>query len=314
MLRTSLLAGAAALALSTAPAQATVFDQDMARARDMAPQGQGFETELAREYRAFFLFEADEMYDWFDADHFAEKALSANAGERVPPEVLEHWNIEGEEFLRELEAARAKLTAALDQGGADTAPREAAVAQARFDCWVEQQEEGWQWDHIEACKGQFEQAMFELDAALNPPAPAPQAPQTSAVPEPDYVPVTEQLQVYFGFDEAVITPEARTEIDRFIASIEDKSKVEVVVTGHTDRAGPSDYNQALSERRAEAVRSALVEEGLSIRSLEELNLAAKGESEPAVATPDGVAEPANRRVVLQGFGLQISTQSSHLTD
>lgn len=314
MLRTSLLAGAAALAFAAAPAQATVFDKDMDRARAMAPQGQSFETELAREYRDFFLFEADEMYDWFDADHFAEKALSANAGERVPPEILENWNIEGEEFLRELESARGKLTAALDQGAGEAAPREAAVAQARFDCWVEQQEEGWQWDHIKACKGQFEQAMFELDAALNPPAPAPQAPQTAAVPEPDYVPVTEQLQVYFGFDEAVITPEARTEIDRFIASIEDKSKVEIVVTGHTDRAGPSDYNQALSERRAEAVRAALIEEGLRIRSLEDLNLAAKGESEPAVATPDGVAEPANRRVVLQGFGLQISTQSSQLLD
>ena len=311
MQKRNLLGATALLAIVlAAPAQATIFDRDMERARAMSVDGQTFETALAREYRDFFLFEADQMYDWFDADHFAEKALAANGGQRVAPEEIGNWNIDGEEFRAELASARAKLTAALDLGAAEAAPQEAAIAQARFDCWVEQQEEGWQWDHIKACKTQFEQAMVDLDAALNPPAPPPTP--TAAAPEPTFVPVTEQVQVYFDFDEAAITPEARAEIDLFVNSIEDKSKVEIVVTGHTDRAGPEDYNRALSERRAEAVRATLVEEGLSISSLEELNLEAKGESQPAVETADGVPEPANRRVVLQGYGLQAATQTSQL--
>ncbi len=68
------------------------------------------------------------------------------------------------------------------------------------------------------------------------------------------------------------------------------SKVELI--GHADRAGSARFNMALSHRRAEAVKAALLELGVKI----EIVVTAKGESTPLVPTPDDVQEPQNRRV------------------
>ncbi len=288
------------VAAMVSPAAASTWDNDMERARAMTATGTSFEKVLAREYRDFFLFEADKMYDWPDADHFAEKSLAANTGQRVAPETISDWDIEGTTFVRELESARAKLVTALSLGAAELAPEQAGVAQARFDCWVEQQEEGWQWDHINACKNQFDAAYDNLTLAMVPPV----VPQAAKAPTLEFVPVTEELVIYFDFDDARVSPQSKTSIDRFLETIADRTKVEIVVTGHADRAGSDLYNRQLSERRAEAVRSELIEEGLIIRKLDDLALQAKGESDPALATADGVREQLNRRVVIQGYGLQ----------
>jgi OmpA family len=69
--------------------------------------------------------------------------------------------------------------------------------------------------------------------------------------------------------------------------------VRISATGHADRAGPEDYNMALSLRRADAVREALITSGVSPDAI---TVAGRGESEPAVPTPHGVKEQANRRV------------------
>jgi OOP family OmpA-OmpF porin len=66
-------------------------------------------------------------------------------------------------------------------------------------------------------------------------------------------------------------------------------------TGHADRSGSEDYNMALSLRRADSVREALIAGGVSADTI---TVAGRGESEPAVPTADGVKEQANRRVVI----------------
>ena len=70
---------------------------------------------------------------------------------------------------------------------------------------------------------------------------------------------------------------------------------EFSVTGHADRAGSEDYNAALSIARANAVKGALAARGVADGSV---SVAGRGESDPAVPTADGVAEQANRRVVI----------------
>ncbi len=61
--------------------------------------------------------------------------------------------------------------------------------------------------------------------------------------------------------------------------------VRLTATGHADRSGPDSYNQRLSQRRAEAVREVLIREGVPAGEIE---IFARGESEPLVQTPDGV--------------------------
>ena len=63
--------------------------------------------------------------------------------------------------------------------------------------------------------------------------------------------------------------------------------------GHTDRVGSVEDNDRLSIQRAESVRDQLVKAGIAASMI---SIAGRGEREPAQATADGVAEPANRRV------------------
>lgn len=306
MLRNFLLGGIASsfvlLAGGANAAYVPVYGDEMDRAREMQPGGTGFEDYLAREYRDFFLFEADEMYDWIDADYFATKALMANEGRNVQPEDPSEWDID-EAHMSELVGARRDLMDALLGGGRERAAEEAAIAQAKYDCWVEQQEEGHQPTHIAACREDFLTAMANLERALQP-EPAPQA---AAQPETRMV-IGEELArtiLYFEFDRAEINQSAQTQLDSFVEQMKGRGlqNVGIFVEGHADRAGPQGYNERLSERRAEQVRQALLDEGIQVLDIDEMKTAWQGETQPAVATPDGVPAQANRRVEIVARGM-----------
>jgi outer membrane protein OmpA-like peptidoglycan-associated protein len=65
------------------------------------------------------------------------------------------------------------------------------------------------------------------------------------------------------------------------------------IAAHTDTVGADASNQALSQRRADAVRDVLIARGMPA---EAITTAAYGETRLAVPTPDETAEPLNRRV------------------
>lgn len=96
---------------------------------------------------------------------------------------------------------------------------------------------------------------------------------------------------FFDFDSSVLSSDAK----RIIKASFDAggANAQYDVTGHADRAGSDAYNNALSKRRAVAVKRELM--SLGVRS-GNIIVRAKGESEPLVPTADGVREPQNRRV------------------
>jgi outer membrane protein OmpA-like peptidoglycan-associated protein len=104
---------------------------------------------------------------------------------------------------------------------------------------------------------------------------------------------TPSYLVFFDFDKSTLTKEAKDIIKKVSAEVKEKKVVRLEVTGHADRAGSEKYNQGLSERRAQAVKQELIKLGVTDA---EIATFAKGESQPLVATPDGVKEPQNRRV------------------
>ena len=79
-------------------------------------------------------------------------------------------------------------------------------------------------------------------------------------------PVTRQYSLsadaLFDFDEATLRPKGRTSIVRLSRDLQTVSYDSVDVTGHTDPLGSDVYNQDLSERRADSVRTELVQEGV----------------------------------------------------
>ncbi len=278
MLRMKVVGAFAALGILAGCASLSdINNVDAVRGMD-AGGGTPFNQGLFMEYKELALFEADQMGDWPDAGLFARKALAAANNDVVLPEELADWHLP-EDKVGELTDARARLMAALEATARAKAPTEASHAQGRFDCWVEQQEENHQPDHIAACRDEFYAALEALEAAMQP-EPAPMA-----APEP-YI-------VYFAFDSSEIDAEGMTQIDAAVSAAQRMGIIDFSVTGHADRAGPEAYNLALSLRRANAVRDALVAKGILSQNI---SVAGRGEAEPAVPTPDGVREPANRRV------------------
>ncbi|MTW05269.1 OmpA family protein [Duganella ginsengisoli] len=118
-----------------------------------------------------------------------------------------------------------------------------------------------------------------------------------------YAPLLAQLPkgaavftVYFETDTENLVPESAARFAQIRDELAQRPAPEVVVIGHTDRAGTAEYNDALSLKRAERVRQLLLEAGIPADSI---SVAGRGEREPAVATGDGKAELRNRRVEIR---------------
>lgn len=251
---------------------------DIQKIRTTEPSGgTPFTQALTKEYRDLSVFEADEMYDWRDAGWYARRGLASARGELVTPQDPAERDLPAD-TLPEINSTRARLIAALDGGGRDAKPEVAARAQARFDCWLEQQEENFQRDHISACRDELLAALTELEAKPAAPAPVAAAPAT--------------YLVLFDFDKSNINAAGKSVIDQVIADYNSNKATAISVTGYTDRAGTPAYNLKLSERRADSVRAALIAAGIPA---EAITTAWKGETENAVPTADGVREQANRR-------------------
>lgn len=134
---------------------------------------------------------------------------------------------------------------------------------------------------------------FAADEPKAAPAPKPAAAPAPAPTPAPAAPKPEEFIVFFDFDSSALTPEAVGILKSASDAAKQGNFARIVLTGHADRAGPSDYNFGLSRRRADAVKAELVRLGVSST---EITTEAKGESEPLVPTADGVPEAQNRRV------------------
>lgn len=132
-------------------------------------------------------------------------------------------------------------------------------------------------------------------APVAAPAPAPvpvAAPAPAPVVKPAPAPIKNFL-VFFDFNKSDITPEASKIITQAVDTAKKGGSTRVDLTGHADRSGPDKYNMALSLKRANAVKAAMVKQGIPA---DQISVVGKGETQPLVQTPDGVREPQNRRV------------------
>ena len=256
--------------------------------------GSPFTQALASEYRDLANREQNVEFDYADALHFARKGLATTAGEIVLPEPVSDWNLKPE-HVEELNSARSQLILALDRGAREASPKQAATAQARFDCWIEQQEEDWQKKEIASCKKEFFDALNALGTAVAPPAADENVmPPVSATPEPVGVmaPETAKYLVFFDFNAAKVDAGGSSVIDSVATEIKKQNLKAVNIIGYTDTSGTKKYNKRLSAKRANSVRDALVARGVDANLLV---VDSKGEDNLMVPTADNVREPANRR-------------------
>jgi peptidoglycan-associated lipoprotein len=101
-------------------------------------------------------------------------------------------------------------------------------------------------------------------------------------------------RVFFAFDSSTLTPEARAILDRQSAWMGQYGSVKVAVEGHCDERGTREYNLALGERRATAVRNYLVAKGVAADRLSTISY---GKERPEDTGADETAFARNRRGV-----------------
>ena len=171
-------------------------------------------------------------------------------------------------------------------------------------------------------------AVMECDPDLVPkPAPAPAAPPPApkaAAPAPKPAPapapaaaapkrcdatVTLSADEAFEFNKATLKKSAMDDLDKnVVAKVPNCSKLEMVlISGHTDRLGSSQYNQKLSEKRADAVKAYLIKKGVDGSKIETMGM---GKTLQIKSCPDGKDRKAlisclapNRRAVIEIKGM-----------
>jgi outer membrane protein OmpA-like peptidoglycan-associated protein len=132
----------------------------------------------------------------------------------------------------------------------------------------------------------------EPEAAPPPPPPPPAAPVPPPPPPPPAPKRIILRGVNFDYDKSNIKSEFVPILDEAAQTLKDNPDINVRIAGHTDSIGSDEYNQRLSERRAQAVKQYLVSKGIAASRL---STEGRGEQEPiAPNTKDGRDNPEGR--------------------
>ena len=208
------------------------------------------------------------MYDTKDAGHFARKALKAADGQKPTAEYPQHWNIKFDH--QRVKDARKRLNALMARGAVHKAPYLAARAQANFDCWVEQLEEGWQLSHINKCRRHFHKAVLALEHKL-----------------------TRPFIVHFDVNESTLNTHDLEKVTTLIKEADRLDAPLASVVGYADTTGSPQHNMKLSLDRADQIAKILIDAGYPE---EKIARSAYGEKRLAHVTKDNESNRKNRRV------------------
>ncbi len=302
--------------------------------RRVEPVGTPFQKALSRHYKEFAISE-EKQYDWTDSMHFADKGLRAAYGKDVEPENPAHWDIAANK-APEIQLAYESLNKVLAGGVVETKPEIAARAQYYFDCWLEQQEEGWQEVDISYCRDGFKDTMDtllgresdeEIVAEIkdeevvveHKTEEKPQLPQEPAkeveAEKPAVAPVMADAAAKEDEDAGQLMAAARDNMFSYVVFFE-KKQSDISAAGKKAiddvlsmaKAG-GEYTFILNshtDRVGEDIenqkltedRAKIVRDALVRGGIDtdDIKIYAFGESDIPVKTADGVDEPANQRV------------------
>ena len=156
-------------------------------------------------------------------------------------------------------------------------------------------------------------AIEECDGALKKaPPPPPPAPPPVAAPAPMPAPapapvapvatsekVTFAADAFFDFDKSVLKPEGKAKLDDLVSKMGGINLEVIIAVGHTDAIGADAYNQKLSVKRSEAVKSYLVSKGVEKNRV---YTEGKGEKQPVADNKTAEGRAKNRRVEIEVVG------------
>jgi len=212
---------------------------------------------------------------------------------------------------------------------AAVAPMSSAFAQAttapgRIDNWRNVDQNVWKNGTRELCwRDNFwtpATAVADCDGALKPvvapapapapvapaPAPAPVAPAPAPTPAPAAIApvpssekVTYAADAFFDFNKADLKPEAKSKLDDLVSKTKEINLEVIIAVGHTDSIGGDAYNDKLSVKRAESIKTYLTGKGLEANRV---YTEGKGKKQPVADNKTAEGRAKNRRVEIEVVG------------
>ena len=158
------------------------------------------------------------------------------------------------------------------------------------------------------------------DGALQPPPPPPPAPKVAPppppppaappapapAPAPKPAPVSEKVtfatDAFFDFDKADLKPESQAKLTDLVDKTKSVNLEVIIAVGHTDSTGDTGYNQKLSVRRADAVKTFLAGKGIEKNRI---YTEGKGEGQPVADNKTREGRAKNRRVEVEVVGTRM---------
>ncbi len=110
--------------------------------------------------------------------------------------------------------------------------------------------------------------------------------------------VTFASGLLFNLNSEQILPNAATNLHNLAVSLDQYPNTDVLIVGHTDASGTVDYNQALSERRAQSASDFLISQGVPASRIRTMG---RGEMEPVASNDTDAGRASNRRVEVAIF-------------
>ena len=153
-------------------------------------------------------------------------------------------------------------------------------------------------DAVPGCDGEIVKPV-EAPVTPAPPIPAPPEPTPAPAPVPTAEKVTFAADAFFDFDKSVLKAEGKAKLDDLASKLSGMNLEVIIAVGHTDSVGTDAYNQKLSMRRAEAVKSYLVSKNIEANRV---YTEGKGEKQPVESNKTSAGRAKNRRVEIEVVG------------
>ncbi|MBN1383725.1 MAG: peptidoglycan-associated lipoprotein Pal [Elusimicrobia bacterium] len=137
----------------------------------------------------------------------------------------------------------------------------------------------------------------KIGETVKPAEPVPSTAEEPSLRGKEYKEVGELQNVYFDYDVAILRADARTVLSRNAEWLKSNPDVEIIIEGHCDERGTTDYNIALGDRRAKAVRKYLMKLGIEGNRMATITY---GEEKPVAFGHDERSWSKNRRANMLG--------------
>ena len=157
------------------------------------------------------------------------------------------------------------------------------------------------------CDGALKPVVAEAPAPVAPapaPAPAPAAPAPAPAPAaiapvPSSEKVTYAADAFFDFNKADLKPEAKAKLDDLVSKTKEINLEVIIAVGHTDSIGGDAYNDKLSVKRAESIKTYLTSKGVEANRV---YTEGKGKKQPVADNKTAEGRAKNRRVEIEVVG------------